>query len=161
MNQSLTWLVEDHFNFSLANEQTTLLWLYAWQQALLSKAKFDANDQMTRYCRWVETGYRSSNGRCFDVGVTVGGALNQFRLCGNPFSGSANPRTAGNGCIMRLAPIPMFYYPDRIEAIKMSGESSRTTHGADECIECSQLFGAILYQALDGTLHFDDMYNKS
>ena len=118
--------------------------------SLVELGNFDAKDQMERYCRWVETGYMSSNGRCFDVGVTVGGALNQFRKSGNPFSGPTNPQTAGNGCIMRLAPIPMFYYPDRSNAIKMSGESSRTTHGAEECIDCSQLLGAILFQALDG-----------
>jgi ADP-ribosyl-[dinitrogen reductase] hydrolase len=118
--------------------------------SLVDRAEFDAKDQMTRYCLWMETGYMSSNGKCFDIGMTVGRALQDFKMSGNPFSGSTNPRTAGNGCIMRLAPIPMFYYPDRIAAINMSGESSRSTHGAEECIECSQLFGAILFQALDG-----------
>ena len=51
---------------------------------------------------------------------------------------------------MRLAPVPMFFYPDRDKAIAMSGESSRTTHGAQECIEASRLFGAMLIDALSG-----------
>jgi ADP-ribosyl-[dinitrogen reductase] hydrolase len=42
----------------------------------------------------------------------------------------------------------MFFYPDRKAAIEMSGESSRTTHGAVECIEACRLFGGMLYQAL-------------
>ena len=36
---------------------------------------FDAQDQMRRYQRWMQEGYLSSNGRCFDVGGTVAGAL--------------------------------------------------------------------------------------
>lgn len=51
---------------------------------------------------------------------------------------------------MRLAPVAMFFYPDREAAIEMSGESSRTTHGSSECIEASRLFGAMLFAALDG-----------
>lgn len=51
---------------------------------------------------------------------------------------------------MRLAPVPLFFYPDRDAAILMSGESARTTHGAIECVEASRLFGAILVQALAG-----------
>jgi len=51
---------------------------------------------------------------------------------------------------MRIAPVPMFFYPDRAAVIEMSGESSRTTHGASECIEASRLFGAMLFMALNG-----------
>ena len=51
---------------------------------------------------------------------------------------------------MRLAPVPMFYYPDRDRAIERSGLSSRTTHGATECIEACRLLGGMLFQALAG-----------
>ena len=36
---------------------------------------FDAADQMRRYVRWWKEGYMSSNGRCFDIGITVSGRL--------------------------------------------------------------------------------------
>jgi len=111
---------------------------------------FDATDQMLRYVRWLDDGYWSSNGRCFDIGRTTHDALSNFKRTGNPFSGSTHPQSAGNGCIMRLAPVPMFFYPDRLAVIEMSGASSRTTHGAPECIEASRLFGAMLYMAFDG-----------
>ncbi len=111
---------------------------------------FDPLDQMQRYCRWAEEGYLSSTGRCFDIGNTVSQALRQFRQTGEPFSGSTDPRSAGNGCLMRLAPVPMFYYPDVAKAVWFSGESSRTTHAAQECIEASRLFGAMLARALSG-----------
>ena len=51
---------------------------------------------------------------------------------------------------MRLAPIPMYYFPDREKIIHFAGESSRTTHGAQECIEACQLFAEMIQLALSG-----------
>ncbi|NET49183.1 MAG: ADP-ribosylglycohydrolase family protein [Merismopedia sp. SIO2A8] len=118
--------------------------------SLLHSNGFDAVDQMNRYCDWRDRGYLSSTGTCFDIGNTTNAALTQFKRSGNPFSGSTSPRTAGNGCIMRLAPVPMFFFPDRDRILQFSGESSRTTHGTAECIDASRLFGDILYRALAG-----------
>jgi ADP-ribosyl-[dinitrogen reductase] hydrolase len=118
--------------------------------SLIATGGFDPKDQMERYCRWMDEGYLSSNGRCFDIGGTVRSALSRFKRTGEPFSGSTDPYSAGNGCIMRLAPVPMFFYPDRKAVVEMSGESSRTTHGAAECVEACRLFGGMLYQALAG-----------
>jgi len=118
--------------------------------SLVEMGAFDAADQMNRYCDWYEQGYLSSTGNCFDIGNTVRAALHQYKKSGNPFSGSTHPRSAGNGCLMRLAPIPMFYFPDRDRILHFSGESARTTHGAAECIDASRLLGDILYRAFSG-----------
>lgn len=118
--------------------------------SLIEVGGFDAVDQMNRYCNWYEQGYLSSTGDCFDIGNTVSQALQQYKLSGNPFSGSTNPRSAGNGCLMRLAPVPMFYFLDRDRVVHFSGESSRTTHGATECIDASRLFGEMIFRALAG-----------
>ncbi|MCS6814108.1 MAG: ADP-ribosylglycohydrolase family protein, partial [Cyanobacteria bacterium] len=107
--------------------------------SLLEQGEFDAADQMNRYLDWYEHGYFSSTGQCFDIGNTVRQALLQYKSSGNPFSGSTHPYSAGNGCIMRLAPIPMRYFPNRYQAIHFAGESSRTTHGAAECIDACRL----------------------
>ena len=111
---------------------------------------FDAHDQMTRYVRWWKDGYLSSTGVCFDIGVTVAGALHRFQQTGDPFAGSTDPHKAGNGCIMRLAPVPIFYYPDIDVAAHQAAESSRTTHAAAECLDASRLFARILVRALRG-----------
>ncbi|QOL50235.1 ADP-ribosylglycohydrolase family protein [Massilia litorea] len=118
--------------------------------SLLECNAFDATDQMQRYCWWMDEGYLSSTGDCFDIGMTVVAALRRFRRTGEPFSGSTDPRSAGNGCLMRLAPIPMFYFGDREIAIAQSGNSARTTHGALECVDACRLFGAMLWLALSG-----------
>jgi len=111
---------------------------------------FSADDQMERYWRWYQHGYLSSNGTCFDIGNTVQSALERYKATGNPFSGSTDPNSAGNGSIMRLAPVPLFYFPDRAAILQYSVESSRTTHGAVECLDACRLLGDILYRALGG-----------
>jgi ADP-ribosyl-[dinitrogen reductase] hydrolase len=63
---------------------------------------------------------------------------------------------AGNGSLMRLAPIPMYYFPDLEKIVHFAGESSRTTHGALECIEGCQLFAEMLFRTLSG-LNKDDI----
>ena len=101
---------------------------------------FDPIDQMNRYCNWYQYGYMSSTGECFDIGVTVSSALRKYLDTKNPFSGSIEERSSGNGSIMRLAPIPIFYRQDIEECIRYAGESSRTTHGSAECIDSCKFF---------------------
>jgi ADP-ribosyl-[dinitrogen reductase] hydrolase len=119
--------------------------------SLLEKG-FDLHDQITKYVKWYREGYMSSNGRCFDIGIATREALSRFISSGNPEAGSTNPRSAGNGCIMRLAPVPIMYADNPDEVARLSAEQSKTTHGATECIEASQLFGGILARTLQGGL---------
>ena len=119
-------------------------------ESLLERGGFDAADQMQRYWDWYEHGYMSSTGTCFDIGMTVRQALERYKTSGDPFSGSTDPMSAGNGCLMRLAPVPMFYASEPERALHFCAESSRTTHGAPECLEASRLFGHMLLQALSG-----------
>jgi ADP-ribosyl-[dinitrogen reductase] hydrolase len=118
--------------------------------SLVELGKFDPVDQMRRYCEWHERGYLSSTGRCFDIGLTIRDALARFQKSGKAFAGLPEPQAAGNGCIMRLAPVPMFFHPDAAEAVRWAGESSRTTHGAAECIEACQLLASMICTALSG-----------
>ena len=119
-------------------------------ESLIECGGFDAEDQMRRYVRWADEGYLSSNGRCFDIGITVSRALSGYRQTGNPFSGSTDPNSAGNGSLMRLAPVPMFFADDARVAIERSAESSRTTHGAVEAVDSCRYFAGLLVAALAG-----------
>ncbi len=118
--------------------------------SLLEVNGFDALDQMRRYWEWYQHGYLSSTRRCFDIGNTVKQALHDFKQTGDPFAGSIQPDTAGNGSIMRLAPVPMYYFARPDDALYYSAESSRTTHGAIECLDACRLLGSILLRALTG-----------
>ena len=119
-------------------------------ESLLNKGGFDATDQMGRYLNWWQWGYLSSTGDCFDIGMTVRQALASFQITGNPWAGSIAPNTAGNGSLMRLAPVVLFYFPDLAEVVECSVQSSRTTHAAPEAVECCAVLGRILVEALAG-----------
>lgn len=118
--------------------------------SLVEKGGFDAADQMQRYVRWHEEGDWSSTGRCFDIGGTTSAALARFTRTGNPVAGSTDPDSAGNGSIMRLAPVPMCFAGDVEKAVHYSAESSPTTHAAAECVDACRLFGGILVRTLLG-----------
>jgi len=119
-------------------------------ESLVETGGFDAGDQMERYVRWWREGHLSSTGTCFDIGNTVADALRRFQQTGDPYSGSLDPHAAGNGCIMRLAPVPMFFFRNEEASILRAGESSRTTHGTRECRDACRLFGLLLHRALSG-----------
>src|SRR5438876_7013096 len=68
--------------------------------SLIECRGFNAHDQMRRYVLWWREGYLSGTGRCFDIGNTVRDALHRFERTGEPFSGSTDPYSAGNGSLM-------------------------------------------------------------
>jgi ADP-ribosyl-[dinitrogen reductase] hydrolase len=119
-------------------------------ESLVECHAFDPRDQMERYLRWYRQGHLSSNGRCFDIGITVREALARFERSGEPFSGSTDPYSAGNGSLMRLAPVVLFFGLDAEQAIHYAGESSRTTHGAEAAIDACRYFAGLLVGALLG-----------
>lgn len=119
-------------------------------ESLVERRGFDPVDQLERYLRWYRHGYLSSTGRCFDIGNTVRAALEWFARTRQPYCGSPDPYTAGNGSIMRLAPVPLAYARKPREAIERSGESSRTTHGAAAAVDACRYLGALLAGAVYG-----------
>ncbi|WP_392890565.1 ADP-ribosylglycohydrolase family protein [Pseudomonas migulae] len=124
-------------------------------ESLLSKNGFDATDQMGRYLNWWQWGYLSSTGDCFDIGMTVSDALDRYQRTGEPFAGSTDPYSAGNGSLMRLVPVVLYYFPDHERIRVFSANSSRTTHGAPEAVECCQLFAEMICNALHGAAKAD------
>jgi ADP-ribosylglycohydrolase len=119
-------------------------------ESLVSCQGMDLADQMQRYLRWYRDGYLSSTGICFDIGNTVSSALHRFEQTGDPISGSTDPYSAGNGSIMRLAPVAMFYAKDMRGSIKNSAESSLTTHGARAAVDACRYYGSLISGALNG-----------
>jgi ADP-ribosylglycohydrolase len=111
---------------------------------------FDPADQLTRYCRWWRQGHLSSTGSCFDIGLTTRAALVRFEESRDPYPGIEDPRAAGNGSLMRVAPVPLGFRADARLAIEKAALSSRTTHGAREAIDACRYFAGLLLGALAG-----------
>ena len=119
-------------------------------ESLIEKQAFDPIDQLERYLRWYRTGYLSSNGRCFDIGITTCNALHRFEHSHEPYPGPTAQHTAGSGSLMRLAPVPMFYARHPTLAIEKCADSSRTTHANLKAVDACRFFGVLLLGALSG-----------
>lgn len=119
-------------------------------ESLVTQRRFDPVDQLERYVRWRRYGHLSSTGTCFDIGGTTVGALTRFERTRQPFCGLPDPGAAGNGSLMRLAPVPLFFAANPANAIQQAGDSSRTTHGAQTCIDACRYMAALMVGALHG-----------
>jgi ADP-ribosyl-[dinitrogen reductase] hydrolase len=110
----------------------------------LAEKDFNPVDQLERYLKWYREGYMSVNGVCFDIGNTTREALHRFEKSHEPYCGPKSERSAGNGSLMRLAPVPLFYLSDPLLAIEKSGESSKTTHGHPLAVDACRYFGGLI-----------------
>jgi ADP-ribosyl-[dinitrogen reductase] hydrolase len=118
--------------------------------SLVQCQRFDATDQMRRYCDWLDHGYMSSIGTCFDVGVTVSSALRRFQKTGNPYAGAKSRWSSGNGSIMRLAPIAIACSHHMPVAQQLAIASSRTTHASPLCLDSCGFLATLLVLLIRG-----------
>ena len=119
-------------------------------ESLVERQAFEPVDQLARYVRWWRDGHMSSTGRCFDIGNTTRAALSRFVETAEGYCGSTDRYAAGNGSIMRLAPVPLAFAGDPARAVELSGESSRTTHGAATCVDACRYLAGLIVGAVRG-----------
>ncbi|CAF3232169.1 unnamed protein product [Rotaria sp. Silwood2] len=136
-------------------------------------------DQLVRYKWWYRHGYMSSTGQCFDIGTTTRQSLQEFEKRQNKFAhdhhilldqmDSLSDRdflqtfdvhcskegVAGNGALMRLAPVPLFFYRRPELAVDYSGISGQITHGDEKAYDACRYYGALIVAALNGAKKSD------
>ncbi|MCE9553571.1 MAG: ADP-ribosylglycohydrolase family protein [Planctomycetes bacterium] len=121
----------------------------------IAQAGWNLNDQAQRYVSWWKEGKFSVNGRCFDIGMTTGMALERFAKNDNARkSGDDHPRSSGNGSIMRLAPVPIafiHFFPDQLPLLcERAAESSLPTHASPQCLSSCRYFALLLAGMMQG-----------
>ena len=119
-------------------------------ESLLHDAALDELDLMRRFHRWFEAGENSATGECFDIGISTRAALERFGFTGNPIAGDPAPEVAGNGSIMRLAPVAVRHWRDPARARDLAERQSRTTHAAAEAVAACALLAEVLCAAIAG-----------
>jgi ADP-ribosyl-[dinitrogen reductase] hydrolase len=110
----------------------------------------DAPDLMRRFVDWHERGTYSCTGVCFDIGNATRAALDTFRRTGSALAGSSDPNMAGNGALMRLAPVAIRHWRDRAELARVAELQTRTTHAAPATLHASDVFATMLADAIAG-----------
>jgi ADP-ribosylglycohydrolase len=130
-------------------------------ESLIEKGAFDPMDQGNRYWKWYSTGHLSSTGQCFNVGMSVRGAVAKFNPVPDdrrrmsdepirPFPGSVADWAAGNGCLVRICPIPLFFHKYPAVAMDRSVDSAMVTHGSEIAKDACRYFAGLLVGALQG-----------
>jgi ADP-ribosyl-[dinitrogen reductase] hydrolase len=125
--------------------------------SLIAKQELDVHDLLDRFVRWWQQGENSVNGRCFDIGNATYEALECYKNLRRPAgSGPYNKRHAGNGSLMRLAPVAIFAAPDCSKACLLAGQQSLTTHANHMAKGCCEFLSRLLVEAIAG-LSKDDV----
>ena len=122
----------------------------ALADSLLRDAELDPNDLMARFLNWWQQGTYSCTGTCFDIGVTTSQALKRYRDSGDPFAGDPSPHSAGNGSLMRLAPVALAHWRKPHVAAVVASKQSRTTHAAPQALAACAGYAKLLAMAIGG-----------
>lgn len=122
----------------------------ALADSLINGSGFNPHDLAARFVSWWQEGAYSCTGTCFDIGITTREALDRFVRTSDPYAGSTDPRTAGNGSLMRLAPVALFALHDARQADQLARDQSRITHAAPQAVEACAYFVQLLRDAILG-----------
>ena len=112
---------------------------------------YDSYDVMNKYLEWRDHGLNSFFNYGAGIGNQVYTALEEYEK--EPYVSIEKERvwSAGNGSIMRLAPVVIATYDMKIEdVIHLAKISARETHYSEEAEAGTEIFGAMLYLALHG-----------
>jgi ADP-ribosyl-[dinitrogen reductase] hydrolase len=122
----------------------------ALADSLVAHPRLDPTDLMNRFTNWWRFGQYSPTGECFDIGITTRAALERYQATGNPLAGSTEENVAGNGSLMRLAPVALQAWDEPDACRRLAAGQSRTTHGAPQCVEACIFFADLLRRAIGG-----------
>lgn len=123
--------------------------------SLLVRGTYDAVDIRVRFWNWWNRGYnnafRLEAGRSGSVGLggDVGTSLQDVKnSCPRPRFDSPNTENAGNGSLVRLAPMPVFFHADVDLAVEACAESSLTTHPGRAAADACGFLGFVTIRAI-------------
>ena len=139
-----------HFNLPVGYYTDDTSMMLCLSESIVENDGSNTHDQMQKYVDWMQKGYMSSNGKCFDVGTQTQMALNYYAL-----NKVFVPRmikfknSAGNGALMRIAPVPIYFKGNELD--KVAEECTLITHNNNECVKYSIFWSRLVH---------DVIYNK-
>src|SRR5262252_4052159 len=133
----------------------------ALADSLEGRDDLDEQELLSRFVNWWQLGIYSCTGECFDIGMTTRQALVRSQSTKESHSGSTDPTSAGNGSLMRLAPVAIRFWNDRARLRDVAARQSKTTHAAPEAVDACIAFAEVLADAIEGRSKSDVLGARS
>jgi len=133
----------------------------ALADSLEDRDDLDEQELLGRFVNWWQLGVYSCTGECFDLGRTTRQALLRWQSTKESHCGSTDPRSAGNGSLMRLAPVAIRFWNDRKKLRDVAGRQSKTTHAAPEAVDACIAFADVLADAIEGRSKSEVLRSRS
>lgn len=146
----------DHYEWERTDDTAMTLLL---AESLIRKKKFDIEDQLTNYLkRWL-SGYMGLRDYPQGMGsqtLKMLQAYLKYRQAKARGEKHHKPWEVdlsgcdldGNGSLMRIGAIPLFYFDNVEEALLYAWESSKSTHNTDICIAACKFYTGLIWAAL-------------
>ena len=125
-------------------------------ESLLCFPDFNPIDLRIRFLNWWDFGYRNAFAKTPRSSVGLGGCISmsftEFMENCSEYTTSGDENTSGNGSIMRLAAVPIFYHDDLDKALDIAFKQSKTTHQGTEAAECCRLMTYIIISFINSSI---------
>ncbi|WP_200762490.1 ADP-ribosylglycohydrolase family protein [Nitrosophilus alvini] len=118
--------------------------------SLIKKRGCDLKHQLENYIKWLNEGFMSSSGQAVGCGKNTYSALLKYMKTKQPVYRNKNRKNAGNGSLMRIAPVAIFYRDNLKKAMQIAGKTSYTTHALKICADACMVYSGILVGILSG-----------
>lgn len=124
-------------------------------ESLVERGGFDAPDVAQRWVKWMKMDGRG-------IGATTRRALALIDRGTEPFEAGRlvfeeNPRrSAGNGAVMRCAPVALLYHDDPDRLIRVSSQQAAITHADPRCTWGAAVVNLAIRELLHGNIYFLD-----
>lgn len=116
-------------------------------ESLLARGSLDEQDLLERFLRWYRAGENSAGGTAIGVSEKTRATLETFERS-RRIDVAAAVENAGNGAIMRLAPVAILFRGSAPEARRSAVRQARVTHTAGAALEAAGSFAELLVIAL-------------
>jgi ADP-ribosyl-[dinitrogen reductase] hydrolase len=117
--------------------------------SLIEKGGVDPKDIKDKFLDWHLRGDFDSRGKpSHGSGENTRKALDAYHQDRSKVFADPS-KNAGNGCIMRLAPVPIFYHNNLDQAMQAAALQAKTTHHSNTAMEASALLAYIVHRALN------------
>lgn len=118
-------------------------------ESLVAQGGMDERDLLARFLRWHRLGENACGGRAVGISSATRRVLEAFESTGR-LDAAREIGNAGNGCIMRLAPVAIFHRQAPMMAREAAVRQARVTHGSEEAVAAAALLSEMLVAALGG-----------